>query len=48
MRTMAVAFNEVQARLRTFVDDRTRMLAAISHDLRTPIASLWLSNSVEH
>jgi signal transduction histidine kinase len=42
LRRMSAAFNEMQARLRAFVDDRTRMLAAISHDLRTPIASLWL------
>ncbi len=42
LRTMTRAFNLMQARLRAFVDDRTRMLAAISHDLRTPIASLWL------
>lgn len=40
-RTMR-AFNRMQARLRRFVDDRTRMLAAISHDLRTPITSLRL------
>ncbi|MDP4004559.1 ATP-binding protein [Methylobacterium sp. NEAU K] len=39
---MSAAFNLMQARLRAFVEDRTRMLAAISHDLRTPIASLWL------
>lgn len=30
------------ARLKRFVEDRTRMLAAISHDLRTPITSLRL------
>jgi signal transduction histidine kinase len=36
------AFNRMQERLRRFVDDRTRMLAAISHDLRTPITSLRL------
>ena len=36
------AFNRMQARLRRFVDDRTRMLAAISHDLRTPVTSLRL------
>lgn len=36
------AFNRMQARLKRFVDDRTRMLAAISHDLRTPITSLRL------
>ncbi|GJE18855.1 ATP-binding protein [Methylobacterium marchantiae] len=42
LRTMTAAFNRMQERSRAFVVDRTRMLAAISHDLRTPIASLWL------
>jgi signal transduction histidine kinase len=32
----------MHARLQRFVQDRTRMLAAISHDLRTPITSLRL------
>ncbi|BDW95453.1 hypothetical protein MACH10_11380 [Thalassospira tepidiphila] len=36
------AFNRMTARLKRFVEDRTRMLAAISHDLRTPITSLRL------
>ncbi|WNK01265.1 ATP-binding protein [Thalassospiraceae bacterium LMO-JJ14] len=36
------AFNEMQDRLKTFVRERTRMLAAISHDLRTPITALRL------
>jgi signal transduction histidine kinase len=36
------AFNGMQDRLRRFVEDRTRMIAAISHDLRTPITRLRL------
>ena len=35
-------FNEMQSRIRRFVEDRTRMLAAISHDLRSPITRLRL------
>jgi signal transduction histidine kinase len=38
----SVAFNRMAERLRRFLDSRTRMLAAISHDLRTPITSLRL------
>jgi signal transduction histidine kinase len=36
------AFNRMQDRIRRFVDDRLRMVAAISHDLRTPITRLRL------
>jgi signal transduction histidine kinase len=36
------AFNEMQDRLTRFIHDRTKMLAAIGHDLRTPITSLRL------
>lgn len=42
VRQTVIAFNAMQDRLKRFVDDRTRMLAAISHDLRTPITSLRL------
>ena len=36
------AFNQMNNRLQRFVSDRTRMLAALSHDLRTPITSMRL------
>jgi signal transduction histidine kinase len=36
------AFNAVLAKLRRFIVDRTKMLAAISHDLRTPLTRLRL------
>jgi len=42
VRRAAHAFNVMQNRLRRFVEDRTQMLAAISHDLRTPITLLRL------
>lgn len=42
------AFNAMQARLRSLIENRTRMLAAISHDLRTPLTLLRLrAESVE-
>ncbi|MDR3506696.1 MAG: HAMP domain-containing protein, partial [Caulobacteraceae bacterium] len=36
----ARAFNQMQVRLRRFIDDRTGMVGAISHDLRTPLARI--------
>jgi signal transduction histidine kinase len=39
---IADSFNQMQKRLKRFVDERTHMLAAISHDLRTPLTRLRL------
>ena len=36
------SFNQMNSRLQRFVSDRTRMLAALSHDLRTPITTMRL------
>lgn len=36
------AFNEMQGRLRAYIDDRVRMVGAIAHDLRTPLTRLRL------
>jgi len=38
----AKAFNAMQGRLRRLIENRTRMMAAVSHDLRTPITLLRL------
>jgi signal transduction histidine kinase len=38
----ARAFNTMQSRLAGYVNDRTRILAAMSHDLKTPITRLRL------
>lgn len=38
----AAAFNEMQARLNSYVRDRTTLLAAIAHDLRTPLMRLTM------
>jgi signal transduction histidine kinase len=42
VRRASQAFNEMQQRIRRFVEDRTQMIAAISHDLSTPITRLRL------
>jgi signal transduction histidine kinase len=42
LRSAIRAFNEMQTRLQRYLSDRTRMLGAISHDLRTPLTRLRL------
>ena len=42
VRQAARAFNQMQRRIRRMIEDRTQMIAAISHDLRTPITRLRL------
>ena len=39
---IADALNEMQSRIKQFLDERTQMLAAISHDLRTSLTRLRL------
>ncbi|HYF22989.1 MAG TPA: ATP-binding protein [Caulobacteraceae bacterium] len=40
VRVAVSAFNDMQAKLRRYVEDRTAMVAAIAHDLRTPLMRL--------
>ena len=42
VRSLAKALNRMRRRITDLIDDRTRMLAAISHDLRTPITRMRL------
>ena len=42
VKRLAAAFGAMAGRIRRLIDDRTRMLAAVSHDLRTPITRLRL------
>jgi len=42
IRQVAVTINVMQARIAKFILDRTTMLAAISHDLRTPLTRIRL------
>ncbi len=43
VRQAAVAFNRMQARISRFLQQRTEMLAGVSHDLRTPLTRLRLA-----
>ncbi|MEM9843225.1 MAG: ATP-binding protein [Pseudomonadota bacterium] len=40
VRNLTTAFNDMQTRLARFVTDRTQMLAALAHDLRSPLTAL--------
>lgn len=42
VRQAAHAFNTMQGRLASYLEDRLRILAAVSHDLKTPITRLKL------
>lgn len=42
LRALARAFNAMQLRIADLIDSRTRALAAMSHDLRTPLSRLRL------
>ena len=48
LRDLTAAFNDMRARLLAMLDEKDRMLGAIGHDLRTPLASLRVrAESVE-
>jgi two-component system, OmpR family, sensor kinase len=40
LRTLVDALNQMQARLRRYLKDRTAMLGAVAHDLRTPLTRM--------
>lgn len=40
IRIAAEALNEMQARIRNFMQERTQLVAAVAHDLRTPLHNL--------
>ncbi|MGL4635289.1 MAG: ATP-binding protein [Beijerinckiaceae bacterium] len=44
VRELASAFNEMQARIKRLIDNRTQALAAVSHDLKTPLTRLRLKS----
>ncbi len=42
VRDTAKAFNTMQSRLKNYIEDRSEILAAVSHDLKTPLTRLRL------
>jgi signal transduction histidine kinase len=42
IRTLALAFNAMRDRIRGLMESRSRMLAAVGHDLRTPLTRIRL------
>lgn len=42
VRQAAAALNAMQTRLQTLIEDRTRVLAAVAHDLQTPLTRMRL------
>ncbi len=40
VRDLTAAFNRMQGRLTRFITDRTRLLAALGHDLRSPLTAM--------
>lgn len=42
VRRVITAFNRMQARIHRLIEDRTQALAAVGHDMRTPLARLRL------
>lgn len=40
LRRLTTAFNDMQVRLTRFVSERTRLLAALGHDLRSPLTAM--------
>jgi two-component system, OmpR family, osmolarity sensor histidine kinase EnvZ len=48
IRRAAAAFNEMRERIERFVQQRTEMLAGISHDLKTPLTRMRLQLAMMH
>lgn len=46
VREITQAFNDMQERLSRFINGRTQMIAAMGHDLRTPLTSLRIQTAL--